>query len=60
MLSKAVQIPLDANSLKVKTVELGKKFSLDERYDFIVATEGLSDFEVNRIIDEEKHKAFKG
>ncbi len=60
MLSQAIQVPLDGSILKIKSVELGESFSLDERYDFIVATEGLSDIEVNRIIDEEKHKAFKG
>lgn len=60
MLSEAIQVPLDGGSFKVKSVELGTSFSLDERYDFIVATEGLSEIEVNRIIDEEKHKAFKG
>lgn len=60
MLSQAIQESLDSTKLKVKSVELGKDCSLDERYDFIVATEGLSEIEVNKIIDEEKYKAFNG
>ncbi len=61
LLTSSINNKLDENQLRIKSVDLNEiNLNSSEQFDMLVAYDGLNSDDVNRIIDEEKYKAFKG
>jgi len=61
LLEGAILQSLDFNNIKYKAIDLVNNDCLgDEKFDLLVLSGGKTPEEVNRIIDEEKHKAING
>lgn len=61
LLNSSINRILDYNNAVVKTMDLDSLTSFgNEKFDLLVATNGLNADDVKRIIDEEKYKAING